>query len=601
MAHVKVERDFPQLVVDQGTRVILTAAKDLIRSEVELKRQENIDIDAIVEEEGLFDLGHRDGMIISMLQSRGQISPVTVRARLDGGKVAYDIIDGFHRASGLKEIQQDFRTCGPLVQIALNLRSEYRSYKGKRKSNWQNDGLARKVNDKTLTAKAAWDIVQGKKKATSYGLTKGEAKELREWFVEKQDMRAEAVVLYGCNDEELFDLRVLAASSVKSIKFARMAMWMQMSFEYTKWKSKEILSFIKNKDLTLSQVFAMAHRSANQITKEPGKNLGVSNEAAEELIAWAVQKARRWDRPLAVLLQDMRAIEVASPELVMMVRQGGGGTDGKGVFTRARFVSIVNNLPNEWEVQERLAHMAIDKNILASDLGILSGELAEALRKKNEVFQERIFNNPDLYLRKHQVARVIEKGKGAMPNQTLKSLQTIVDKAIENPDRKPRIGLESLTRKIRVIDEMNTPIVKLALENLGINYEKGASEGYPMVLIRQLMQRAVGNSALRLEFSLNGNKANSAVFVPGQKEIVIGENRVSLTEGQSVVLLTLLLTENVQVTEGFLRKVLSLAGLEDQDPMKVGKKLVKTLSSHARRMEGKLVMKEGGIIFQRKS
>ena len=40
----------------------------------------------------------------------------------------------------------------------------------------------------------------------------------------------DAVVLYGLTMEEIYDLRVLAASSVKAVKFARLASWMQQSF-----------------------------------------------------------------------------------------------------------------------------------------------------------------------------------------------------------------------------------------------------------------------------------------------------------------------------------------------------------------------------------
>lgn len=55
---------------------------------------------------------------------------------------------------------------------------------------------------------------------------------------EPQTMKT--IVLYGCLDEELFDLRVLAASSVKSIKFARMAEWMKKSFLSTKWQNERL-------------------------------------------------------------------------------------------------------------------------------------------------------------------------------------------------------------------------------------------------------------------------------------------------------------------------------------------------------------------------
>lgn len=116
----------------------------LLQHNVETTRMELVPVNMIVQEEIAIDETHVKSLAESMSGTRGQISPMTVRARwLEDSKIIhYDVIDGFHRAAGLILIGKDIAKC---------------------------------------------------------------------------------VVVYGCSDEELFDLRVLAANSVRSVQFARVA------------------------------------------------------------------------------------------------------------------------------------------------------------------------------------------------------------------------------------------------------------------------------------------------------------------------------------------------------------------------------------------
>ncbi len=57
------------------------------------------------------------------------------------------------------------------------------------------------------------------------------------------------VVLYNCSDQELFEKRILAANSVKSVKFSRIGLWMNLFWQHTSWKDK----------ITLTQAFGIAN------------------------------------------------------------------------------------------------------------------------------------------------------------------------------------------------------------------------------------------------------------------------------------------------------------------------------------------------------
>jgi len=299
--------------------------KELLLTNVYVERQETIHINDIVDEYDLIDSLHAENLANSMMGERGQISPILVRARLDGDKIAYDLIDGFHRHAGKKIIQ----------------------------------------------AKTG----------------------------ESQPMHT--IVLYGCSDEELFDLRILAVNSVKKVKFARMAIWMTRSLEETTWQNKGLKKRIDLKEITLSQIFTLAQNNSS------GKKLGLSESEANELKEWARNKAQLWRKSLPSLIQDMKTVELSAPDLVQRVRQGGGG--GRGIFTAARLKAIVDNLPGEWELQRKFADMAVDKNILASDLDLLTWCYLFAKEAGDKETIEKIFKRPELLLNPQKPEIVISE------------------------------------------------------------------------------------------------------------------------------------------------------------------------------------------------
>ncbi len=291
------------------------SSKDLLQMNVRTERLETVPISVITEEESLVDSLHATELAESMMGDRKQISPATIRARLNGTFIVYDMIDGFHRQKGKKIIEQ-------ITGVPQFL---------------------------------------------------------------------DSTVLYGCDDEELYDLRVLAANSVKSVKFARMAEWMKKSFESTVWKNGRISELISSEKITLSQVFTFTHFNK-------GKVRGLNVAEADELKEWAFKKSKQWKKPLSSLIFDMRTVELAAPDLVQRVRTGGGGKDRKGVLTKARLDKIVEHLFGEYEAQRNLANLSIDKNIVAEDLGILSKIYRIAIESNDKETITKLLNEPELFL-----------------------------------------------------------------------------------------------------------------------------------------------------------------------------------------------------------
>ena len=263
------------------------SALDLIRLNIKTERSEDIDVNLLELEESIIDEAHRDDLLKSMEGDRHQVNPIVVRARLnEKGEIRYDIIDGFHRGSGLK------------------LKSE----------------------------------------------------------MEHKQVMAKATVLYGCSDEELFDQRVLAVNSVKGVSFPRLIHWMQRSFEETVWYKK---------GLTLSQVLSLAERDSivsRMLTTE-------ETIAAKE---WARKKASTWNKPLSSIAADTRAAENAAPDIVLLVRVGAGGSQlKKGILNPARFHALVEELPEDYELQRMMVEIITKHNLDQHQIRAVARELAK--------------------------------------------------------------------------------------------------------------------------------------------------------------------------------------------------------------------------------
>jgi hypothetical protein len=151
-----------------------------------------------------------------------------------------------------------------------------------------------------------------------------------------------AVVKYGLSDEHMYDLRVMAVNSVKSVSFPRMIMWMNKSFASSEWADKGV---------SLLQLLTLTYQDNS------GAYLNLSKEEVVRAKEWVLSKSKTWTRPLGSIIQDLRAAEVVDPELIKIVRVGSGGEHSKkGFLNPARLKAIADVLPG----------MYVEQNIAAS-------------------------------------------------------------------------------------------------------------------------------------------------------------------------------------------------------------------------------------------
>ncbi len=208
-------------------------------------------------------------------------------------------------------------------------------------------------------------------------------------MIGRESVRAE--VLYGLTDEETYDLRVLATTR-RSVQYARVASWMQKSFEESMWAEK---------GLTLVQIFSLAAQNTS------GSRLGLSEKEAEEAKLWAIAKAELWGKSPQTIWQERMVIDKADPDLVQKVRVGAGGKHTKkGVINPTRLKAIVDILPGEenFALQNRLANLQSEHNLDVPELQQVALSVANARDKGDLRRMECILGSPESVLDKRREA-----------------------------------------------------------------------------------------------------------------------------------------------------------------------------------------------------
>ncbi|OGM08734.1 hypothetical protein A2W13_00865 [Candidatus Woesebacteria bacterium RBG_16_36_11] len=173
-------------------------------------------------------------------------------------------------------------------------------------------------------------------------------------FIQKSEPFIDSIVLYGLSLEEVYDLRVLAANSVKSTGFARVIEFMQKSFEQTNW--------YKVKGLTLLQAFSLCNQNTS------GIRLQLEPHDSKDLKNWGIEKAHFWGRTPGSIFQMLMIASKADPELVRKVRVGtGGGREGSGAWNPARLKAVTDIIPNKYQLQQLVYQAVIQFDLVSEE------------------------------------------------------------------------------------------------------------------------------------------------------------------------------------------------------------------------------------------
>lgn len=357
------------------------------------------------------------------------------------------------------------------------------------------------------------------------GFHRGKGLKLRE---EKEGhlLMADTVVVYGCSDEELYDLRVLAANSVSSVKFARMADWMHSAFRSARWKNERIPQLIASGNISIAQVFSLS------FTNSSGAHLGLSPSETDEFKNWARNKSRSWNRPLGTLAMELRTVEVADPELVRQVRKGTGPKGGKGILTHARLKAITDKLPYEYLLQKQLVAIALEKNLIASELNKIADQIAVAKERRDFGQIDEILADPYNFLKPEDVEVKFKE-------------ETIFDNR-ENFDTEPELDSSRLQEIVRVQDAL----IKVHARRAKLTYrDPKAVEAIVKVLEYKLKLLDHGNQDYSPEIALDGDSGLVFDSLTGVISKTGRRMLVELSEQETEVLWLLLLFKGLPITK----------------------------------------------------
>lgn len=79
--------------------------REILISGIRTKRDETVPVRSIILDSAIIDPDHAKDLATSMAHV-GQASRVTLRARLDNDTIVYDVADGYHRSSGLAQLEK---------------------------------------------------------------------------------------------------------------------------------------------------------------------------------------------------------------------------------------------------------------------------------------------------------------------------------------------------------------------------------------------------------------------------------------------------------------------------------------------------------------
>jgi len=161
--------------------------------------------------------------------------------------------------------------------------------------------------------------------------------------------------------EEIDDLRILTANSHSSVAFSRIVDWVGVAWERTPWSAT----------VSAAQAFSLANNKAMT-----GGRIGLTEESAAAIRAWALDKCTRWRIAPGTIYQNMATAQLADPELVAAARQRDSG-HRLDELTPVHLKYIARAYPNKFREQQNVATIATENNLTVQEtkhvLDILGG------------------------------------------------------------------------------------------------------------------------------------------------------------------------------------------------------------------------------------
>ena len=177
-------------------------------------------------------------------------------------------------------------------------------------------------------------------------------------------------ILYSCDDEQFWRLRILSAASHHTVHYSRVVQWIRMAFNKTKWGQM----------ISADEALRVGKRGAALRQK-------MTPADRNELTQWLEEKSREWNMPIARLVRYIQlARRVQVPGLIALVRDDREA----GAFTQRKLEAIVTKLSRA-DLQQAVSQKARVEKLTHRDVEDLVKQVANA---RSESLREKLLQIP---------------------------------------------------------------------------------------------------------------------------------------------------------------------------------------------------------------
>ncbi|MDB5176013.1 MAG: hypothetical protein JWM81_871 [Candidatus Saccharibacteria bacterium] len=177
------------------------------------------------------------------------------------------------------------------------------------------------------------------------------------------EQKAYASICLNSTLEETFDRRITAATSHKSVQFARVVDWVEAAWSRTDWHRK---------GLSVSQGFMLGLSDSNN-----GARLGLSPNEVRAITQWTKAKSQQWNMTTSQLHNNLVVAGVMDPKLVREVRASKANRANFALSPQHLKV-IGTQLPHLYLQQNLVAKVILQRKMSAADAQQLVSAVASA-------------------------------------------------------------------------------------------------------------------------------------------------------------------------------------------------------------------------------
>ncbi len=162
--------------------------------------------------------------------------------------------------------------------------------------------------------------------------------------------------------EEVIDLRILAATTHRSVRFSRLVEWAEQAWDRSPWSDR----------MSIASAFTLRF-----LPSMTGGRSGISKEEAEEIRTWVDTKCEQWHVSAPYVHRFLQTAKVADPELIKEARERRSGHKLDAI-TPNHLGAIVKFLPDKYDMQRLVADTAREHSLTVPQTRTVALSIARA-------------------------------------------------------------------------------------------------------------------------------------------------------------------------------------------------------------------------------